>query len=80
MEGRSNTKRRKVFIEIHATFLLRKNLSILMYLFQNDAHCGKVVQEKGEVEDGITIEDLLYALQETRPSVSRRELQKYHRM
>merc|ERR1711990_1076005 len=40
------------------------------------AHCGKVAEE----DQHLTMEDLLYALQETRPSVSKGELHKYKRI
>ena len=50
-----------------------------MFLLQKSTDCGKV--ESGKVlDDGITLEDLLYALYETRPSVSTKEQQKYQRM
>ena len=53
------------------------------FSLQNLAHCGKVAEKEGKeavVKDVLTIEDLLYAFQETRPSVSKGELQKYKRM
>lgn len=49
-------------------------------LLQNLAHCGKIAEDDDEEDDALTMEDLLYSLQETRPSVSREEQVKYKRM
>ena len=63
-------------------FLLtnRQNIQLFILFLQNSstgaAHCGKVAEE----DQHLTMEDLLYALQETRPSVSKGELHKYKRM
>ena len=38
------------------------------------------VKEEEEKKDIVTLEDLLYAVEETRPSVSKEEVEKYRRM
>ena len=37
-------------------------------------------EEEKEKKDIVTLEDLLYAVEETRPSVSKEEVEKYRRM
>ena len=44
---------------------------------KNPEKCGKVTEKEGNL---LTLEDLLQALQETRPSVSKTELQKFKRI
>ena len=44
---------------------------------RNPENCGKVTEKE---ENVLTLEDLLQALQETRPSVSKTELQKFKRI
>ena len=44
---------------------------------KNPEECGKVTEKE---ENVLTLEDLLQALQETRPSVSKTELQKFKRI
>ena len=57
---------------------------VLVYLQPNASsdlfNYHEALDVKEEEKDIVTLEDLLYAVEETRPSVSKEEVEKYRRM